>query len=221
MHVVWPQRERLVNLKIFPYVASKIWVAVILALYQAVMEKDIEDLEDGLETMVGPKGVKLSGGQIQRVSVARALIPNPRVILADEPVSMVDASLRMEIVNLFGKLRDEERVSVIFITHDRRFLRSLATRIVELDRGKATDWPGDYDNYLRRREERDNAEALENARFDKRLAQEEAWIRQGIKARRTRNEGRVRRLEAMRREYGERRNRQGTARLAMNSSISQ
>src|SRR3546814_5060645 len=85
-----------------------------------------------------------------------------------------------------------------FITHDRRFLRALATRIVEIDRGQVTSWPGDWDNYLRRKEERLNAEAQENARFDKMLAQEEVWIRQGIKARRTRDEGRVRRLKAMR-----------------------
>ena len=83
----------------------------------------------------------------------------------------------------------------MFVTHDRRFLRALATRIVEIDRGQVTSWPGDWANYERRREERLNAEAQENARFDKLLAQEEVWIRQGIKARRTRNEGRVRRLE--------------------------
>jgi ATP-binding cassette subfamily F protein uup len=104
----------------------------------------------------------------------------------------------------------------VFITHDRGFLRRLATRIVELDRGRVSDFPGDYDNYLRRRAEMDNAEAQAQARFDKMLAQEEVWVRQGIKARRTRNEGRVRRLEAMRREYGERRSRQGTAKIAMN-----
>ncbi len=103
-----------------------------------------------------------------------------------------------------------------FITHDRGFLRRLATRIVELDRGRIIDYPGDYDNYLRRRAELDNAEALANARFDKQLAQEEAWIRHGIKARRTRNEGRVRRLQAMRVEFSERRRRQGNARLSLN-----
>src|SRR5207342_3518937 len=96
---------------------------------------------------------------------------------------------------------------------DRRFLRALATRIVEIDRGNVTSWPGDWDNFLRRREERANAEAQENARFDKLLAQEEAWIRQGIKARRTRDEGRVRRLEAMRNERAARREQMGRVRM--------
>ena len=104
----------------------------------------------------------------------------------------------------------------MFVTHDRGFLQRLATRIVELDRGAITDFPGDYQNYLRRKDEMDNAEAQAQARFDKQLAQEEIWIRQGIKARRTRNEGRVRRLEAMRREFGDRRSRQGSVRLSMN-----
>jgi ATP-binding cassette subfamily F protein uup len=101
----------------------------------------------------------------------------------------------------------------VFVTHDRRFLRALATRIVEIDRGQVTSWPGDWANYERRREERLNAEAQETARFDKLLAQEEAWIRQGIKARRTRDEGRVRRLQAMRGERAARREASGNVRL--------
>ena len=133
-------------------------------------------------------------------------------MLLDEPTNHLDVEsitwLEEFLLNWPGTL--------VFITHDRGFLQRLATRIVELDRGKITDFPGDYRNYLRRRDEMDNAEAQAQARFDKRLAQEEVWVRQGIKARRTRNEGRVRRLEAMRREYGERRSRQGAARLAMN-----
>jgi ATP-binding cassette subfamily F protein uup len=107
--------------------------------------------------------------------------------------------------------------SLLFITHDRRFLRNLATRILELDRGQLTDWPGDYDNYLRRREERLHAEAKERERFDKRLAEEEVWVRQGIKARRTRNEGRVRALQAMREERRARREGPGQARLSLDS----
>ena len=101
----------------------------------------------------------------------------------------------------------------MFVTHDRSFLRSLATRILEIDRGQLTSWPGDYDNYLRRREERLHAEAQENARFDKLLAQEEVWIRQGIKARRTRNEGRVTALQAMRRERAQRRELSGNVKM--------
>src|SRR5699024_8148198 len=98
-------------------------------------------------------------------------------------------------------------------THDRRFLQTLATRIVEIDRGQVTSWPGDWRNYLRRADERAHAEALENQRFDKKLAEEEVWIRQGIKARRTRNEGRVRALEKMRRERLQRRERQGSIQM--------
>ncbi|MCR6495513.1 ATP-binding cassette domain-containing protein [Thermomonas sp. S9] len=101
----------------------------------------------------------------------------------------------------------------MFVTHDRGFLRALATRIIEIDRGQVTSWPGDYDNYLRRREERLHAEAQENARFDRLLAQEEVWIRQGIKARRTRNEGRVTALKAMRRERAARRGLTGTVKM--------
>jgi ATP-binding cassette subfamily F protein uup len=103
--------------------------------------------------------------------------------------------------------------SVVFVTHDRRFLRALATRIVEIDRGQVTSWPGDWANYERRREERLNAQAQENARIDKMLAQEEVWIRQGIKARRTRDEGRVRRLKAMRSERSQRRELGGNVRM--------
>ena len=101
------------------------------------------------------------------------------------------------------------------VTHDRAFLRALATRIVEIDRGQVTSWPGDYDNYLRRKEERLHAESQANALFDKKLAQEEVWIRQGIKARRTRNEGRVRALEALRRERAQRRELSGTAKMTL------
>src|SRR6185369_3633645 len=100
-----------------------------------------------------------------------------------------------------------------------RFLRALATRIVEIDRGSVTSWPGDYANYLRRREERAHAEAQAHALFDRKLVQEEVWIRQGIKARRTRNEGRVRALEQMRRERAARRERAGTAKISVGSAV--
>ncbi|MEF8834339.1 MAG: ATP-binding cassette domain-containing protein, partial [Halofilum sp. (in: g-proteobacteria)] len=103
--------------------------------------------------------------------------------------------------------------SLVFVTHDRRFLRSLATRILEIDRASVTSWPGDYDEYLRRREERLDAEAQEQARFDKKLAQEEAWIRQGVKARRKRNMGRVRELQEMRRQRAERREQEGSVKM--------
>ncbi len=153
---------------------------------------------------------RLSGGMKRRVLLARALVSQPDLLLLDEPTNHLDIAA---IDWLEGFLKQWSG-ALVFITHDRRFLRALATRIVEIDRGQVTSWPGDWDNYLRRKEERANAEAQENARFDKLLAQEEVWIRQGIKARRTRDEGRVRRLKAMRVERAERRAQAGNVRMA-------
>ena len=151
----------------------------------------------------------LSGGMKRRVLLAQALVRKPDILLLDEPTNHLDIDA---IAWLEGFLRQFEG-SIVFVTHDRSFLRALATRIVEIDRGRVTSWPGDYDDYLRRREERLHAEAQENARFDKLLAQEEVWIRQGIKARRTRNEGRVTALKAMRRERAQRRELGGNVRM--------
>jgi ATP-binding cassette subfamily F protein uup len=155
----------------------------------------------------------LSGGLRRRVMLARALIVEPDLLLLDEPTNHLD----IETIEWLEALMLGFQGSLLFITHDRRFLRNLATRILELDRGQLTDWSGDYDNYLRRREERLHAEAKERERFDKRLAEEEVWIRQGIKARRTRNEGRVRALQAMREERRARREGPGQARLSLDS----
>ena len=152
----------------------------------------------------------LSGGMKRRVLLARALVSQPDLLLLDEPTNHLDIAA---IDWLEGFLKSWSG-ALVFVTHDRRFLRALATRIVEIDRGQLTSWPGDWDNYLRRKEERANAEAQENARFDKLLAQEEVWIRQGIKARRTRDEGRVRRLKAMRVERAERRAQAGNVKMA-------
>jgi ATP-binding cassette subfamily F protein uup len=156
----------------------------------------------------------LSGGLKRRVLLAQALVRGPDLLLLDEPTNHLDID---SIDWLEGFLRDFPG-ALLFVTHDRRFLQRVATRILELDRGHLTDWQGDYANYLRRKEERRHAESQANALFDRRLAEEEVWIRQGIKARRTRNEGRVRALEAMRRERLERREQQGTARLRLSEA---
>ncbi|MDQ3057024.1 MAG: ATP-binding cassette domain-containing protein [Pseudomonadota bacterium] len=152
---------------------------------------------------------RLSGGMKRRVLLARALVSAPDLLLLDEPTNHLD----IEAIDWLEGFLKSWSGALVFVTHDRRFLRALATRIVEIDRGQVTSWPGDWANYQRRREERLNAEAQENARFDKLLAQEEVWIRQGIKARRTRDEGRVRRLEAMRNDRVARRELTGNVRM--------
>lgn len=180
------------------------------------LDQRVDTVLSELDLPANKQIAELSGGWQRRVGLARALVSNPELLLLDEPTNHLDLAA---IQWLEDRIRGFAG-SVLFITHDRAFLQRLATRIVELDRTKLTSWPGDYKNFLRRKEETLNAEAIEKALFEKKLAEEEVWIRQGIKARRTRNEGRVRALEAMRREYAERQKlkRQPSARIHIEAS---
>ncbi len=188
---------------------------------QQIEEMEAWGLDQKVETVIkrlsldGDKAFKeLSGGMKRRVLLAQALVEQPDILLLDEPTNHLDIE---SIEWLEGFLKSYEG-SILFITHDRRFLKNLATRIIEIDRGELTSWPGDYEKYLRHKAESLASEEKSNAEFDKKLAQEEVWIRQGIKARRTRNEGRVRRLEAARRERAERRNLIGNVNMKVQQS---
>lgn len=151
----------------------------------------------------------LSGGWLRKAALGRALVSAPHILLLDEPTNHLD----IESIAWLEDFLKEFQGSIIFISHDRSFIRNMATRIVDLDRGKLVSYPGNYEEYLLAKEEALRVEELQNAEFDKKLAQEEVWIRQGIKARRTRNEGRVRALKALRQERSERREVMGTAKM--------
>jgi ATP-binding cassette subfamily F protein uup len=174
------------------------------------IEQRVEQVISKLDLPEDAEFAALSGGMKRRVLLAQALVAAPDLLLLDEPTNHLD----IESIAWLEEFLKNFGGSVVFVTHDREFLRNLATRIIEIDRGQVTSWPGDYDNFLRRREERLHAEAQANALFDKKLAQEEVWIRQGIKARRVRNEGRVTALKALRRERAERREQAGNVKLA-------
>lgn len=156
----------------------------------------------------------LSGGWQRKAALARALVSDPDVLLLDEPTNHLDVTT-IEWLETFLK---DFKGSIIFISHDRAFIQSMATRIVDLDRGNLSSYPGNYEEYLLAKEEALRVEADQNAQFDKVLAQEEAWIREGIKARRTRNEGRVRALKQLRRERSERREVMGKANIQVDES---
>ncbi|ENV48423.1 hypothetical protein P255_00280 [Acinetobacter brisouii CIP 110357] len=176
-------------------------------------------LENKVNTILGKMGLDpnadladLSGGRKRRVLLARALLTQPDVLLLDEPTNHLDVE-SIEWLEKF--LLDQNNLTLLFISHDRAFVDSLATRIVELDRGTLRSFEGNYSRYLELKAQQLEAEEKQNALFDKKLAEEEAWIRQGIKARRTRNEGRVRALKALREESKARRFQQGKVNMGV------
>ena len=185
-------------------------------LQHELEERDGWRLEERVEQVMSHLGLPadtavdtLSGGWRRRVLLARALVSQPDLLLLDEPTNHLD----IDSIAWLEAYLAEFAGAVLFVTHDRAFLQRLSTRVVELDRGRLTSWPGDYATFLRRKEEALAAEAGQQEKFDRKLAEEEAWLRQGVKARRTRNEGRVRALLKMREERAARRSLVGTVRL--------
>ncbi len=177
--------------------------------FEAQAERVIQRFSLDAEARVGT----LSGGQKKRLALAQALAISPELLLLDEPTNHLDIGA----IEWLEEMLMSSGVAMVFITHDRRFLDRVATRIVELDRGRLLSCPGSFATYQARKEQMLHDEALETARFDKFLAQEEVWIRKGVEARRTRNEGRVLRLEQLRRDRAARRERQGKVELALDA----
>ena len=177
-------------------------------------ENRIQDTLKLLELDPDKKLCELSGGWVRRAALARALVANPDILLLDEPTNHLD----VEAITWLEDLLLNFKGAIIFISHDRSFIRKMATRIVDLDRGKLVSYPSNYDLYLETKAEDLRVEALQNELFDKKLAQEEVWIRQGIKARRTRNEGRVRALKKLREERRNRREVQGKAKIQLDTT---
>jgi ATP-binding cassette subfamily F protein uup len=175
------------------------------------LQQRVETIISQLQLPADSTMGELSGGWRRRVALGKALVGEPDILLLDEPTNHLD----IPAINWLEEQLRNFRGSLILITHDRRFLQNVANCIAELDRGHLTVWRGDYRGFLQHREQQLLAEERANELFDKKLAQEEVWIRQGIKARRTRNEGRVRALEAMRAERGRRREREGRADFAV------
>ncbi|MGD9424328.1 ABC transporter ATP-binding protein [Pantoea sp. NSTU24] len=188
-----------------------------MARLQSILDhQNLWQLESRIHDVLEQIGLKpdtelssLSGGWLRKAALGRALVSNPRVLMLDEPTNHLD----IETIDWLETFLKNFSGSIVFISHDRSFIRNMATRIVDLDRGKLVSWPGNYDLYLEGKEEALRVEEMQNAEFDRKLAQEEVWIRQGIKARRTRNEGRVRALKALRREHSERREVMGKANM--------
>ncbi|WP_102795381.1 ATP-binding cassette ATPase Uup [Bowmanella denitrificans] len=178
------------------------------------LEQRIEQVLNQLSLPAEQSLASLSGGWRRKAALARALVTDPDILLLDEPTNHLDVAS----IQWLEKVLLDFKGTVVFVSHDRAFIRAIATRIIDLDRGNLTSYPGNYQQYLDKKAEDLQVEEAQNALFDKRLSEEETWIRQGIKARRTRNEGRVRALKALRKEHSERRNRQGTAKVSLADS---
>ena len=196
-------------------------LARVTALQEQLEREDGWRIEQRVELVISRLGLpadrrvsELSGGWRRRVFLARALVSEPDVLLLDEPTNHLD----IQAIGWLEEFLAQYRGAVVFVTHDRAFLSALATRIVELDRGRLTSWPGSYSTYLEKKAAALDAETRDLERLDKKLAQEEAWLRQGIKARRTRNEGRVRALLGLRAERAARRGHPGEVRMAVDAS---
>ena len=178
------------------------------------IEKQAETIISQLDLPAEKTLAQLSGGWRRRVALGKALVSQPDLLLLDEPTNHLDIATIEWLEHTIRSYRG----SVVFITHDREFLQKIATRIIEVDRAKLISWPGSYQSFVRLKEQSLHEEETQNALFDKRLAEEEKWIRQGVKARRTRNEGRVRALESMRKERSQRIKRQGKATMLMDTA---
>lgn len=178
------------------------------------LQQKVDNVVSLLELPSDKKMQELSGGWARRVALGRALVCDPDLLLLDEPTNHLD----VPAIEWLEKQLQDYRGAVVVITHDRSFLQNTANRILEIDRGALRAWQHDYRRFLEFRDQQLEAEAKTNMEFDKKLAQEEVWIRQGIKARRTRNEGRVRALEQLRREFSERRNVEGKASMELNTA---
>jgi ATP-binding cassette subfamily F protein uup len=191
-------------------------------LQHELEERDAWRIEQRVELVLSrlslPSDVRvdtMSGGWRRRVLLARALVGMPDVLLLDEPTNHLD----IDAITWLETFLADYAGAVVFVTHDRAFLQRVATRIVEIDRGRLSSWPGDYQTFLDKRDEALANEAVRQEKFDKLLAREEAWLRQGVKARRTRDEGRVRALLAMRETRAARREETGTVRLRIERSV--